>query len=172
MKPRRSVSVPSWRSANSARTSSARATSWPMTMPPSAGDRTAVAPSARTRRPGRRRSPRHRADAAGPARTAGSRGCAARTTGGNGPRASAPERRNRARRSDSRIRAVVYRWGSAANPGAARRTSTDRRYRSGAGTLFADLPSLNPVSARLAVQTCLMESRQCVTRCVFARASC
>ena len=39
-KPRRSVSAPSWRSAKIARTPSARATSWPMTMPPSAGDRT------------------------------------------------------------------------------------------------------------------------------------
>ena len=42
MNPRRSVSAPSCRSANSARTPSARATSWPMTMPPSAGDRTTV----------------------------------------------------------------------------------------------------------------------------------
>ena len=42
-KPRRSVSVPSWRSAKMARTPSARATSWPMTMPPSAGDRTTAA---------------------------------------------------------------------------------------------------------------------------------
>ena len=42
MNPRRSVSVPSCRSANIARTPSARPTSWPMTTPPSAGDRTTV----------------------------------------------------------------------------------------------------------------------------------
>src|SRR5580765_4667637 len=44
VKPRRSVSRLSCRSAKIARTPSARATSWPMTMPPSAGERTAVAP--------------------------------------------------------------------------------------------------------------------------------
>ena len=38
--PRRSISLPSCRSAKIARTPSARPTSWPMTMPPSAGDRT------------------------------------------------------------------------------------------------------------------------------------
>jgi hypothetical protein len=53
-KPRRSVSVPSWRSAKIARTPSARPTSWPITMPPIAGDSTAWTPSARTRLPERR----------------------------------------------------------------------------------------------------------------------
>ena len=42
-KPRRSVSTPSARSAKIARTPSARATSWPMMRPPSAGDSTTVA---------------------------------------------------------------------------------------------------------------------------------
>ena len=41
-KPRRSASAPSVRSAKIARTPSARPTSWPMTMPPSAGDSTTV----------------------------------------------------------------------------------------------------------------------------------
>src|SRR5947207_2465396 len=49
MNPRLSVSAPSTRSANSARTPSARPTSWPMTMPPSAGERTAVGFSASVR---------------------------------------------------------------------------------------------------------------------------
>ena len=50
-KPRRSVSTPSWRSAKMARTPSPRATSWPMTMPPRAGDRTQLAAElSRTRR--------------------------------------------------------------------------------------------------------------------------
>ena len=44
MKPRRSVSAPSCRSAKIARTPSARPTSWPMTTPPSAGESTTVAP--------------------------------------------------------------------------------------------------------------------------------
>ena len=44
VKPRRNVSVPSCRSAKSARTSSARATSWPITMPPRAGERHGRAP--------------------------------------------------------------------------------------------------------------------------------
>ena len=44
VKPRRSISLPSCRSAKMARTPSARPTSCPMTMPPSAGDRTTCAP--------------------------------------------------------------------------------------------------------------------------------
>ena len=48
MNPRRSVSTPSCRSANSARTPRARPTSWPMTTPPSAGDSTTVGFKSRT----------------------------------------------------------------------------------------------------------------------------
>ena len=48
-KPRRSMSAPSCRSAKIARTPSARATSWPMTTPPSAGDSTTVGRSSRVR---------------------------------------------------------------------------------------------------------------------------
>ena len=79
VKPRRSVSTPSWRSAKIARTPSARPTSWPMTTPPSAGDSTTVgAPDRACARRSRGRAPRRAADAAARARTAGSRGCAAR----------------------------------------------------------------------------------------------
>jgi hypothetical protein len=46
--PRRSVSTPSTRSAKIARTPRARATSWPMIRPPSAGDSTTCGSSART----------------------------------------------------------------------------------------------------------------------------
>ena len=42
VKPRRSARAPSVRSAKIARTPSARPTSWPITMPPSAGDSTTV----------------------------------------------------------------------------------------------------------------------------------
>ena len=64
-------------------------TSWPMTMPPSAGDSTTWAPSVeRALRRSPRRTPRPRAGAAARARTAGSRGCAARTSAGNALRAA------------------------------------------------------------------------------------
>ena len=47
-KPRRSVSAPSCRSANKARTPRPRATSWPMIKPPRAGDSTTSASRSRT----------------------------------------------------------------------------------------------------------------------------
>ena len=89
MKPRRSVSTPSCRSANSARTPSARPTSWPMTTPPSAGDSTTVgAESPRSRGDGPAEQLGVLPDAAARARTAGSRCCAAPRSGGNALRAA------------------------------------------------------------------------------------